>query len=812
MNMSELTALRLSTRIVSLGAGLWLTGAVTGGNLSLDDLIGRRVEGRLDQRKARRFLEDVADVLAEHLITSTTLEFPSLTHEEKDLIASSVASILDQAPIRDEPIVSDTDLATIERRVRAVSDRPENSFGLSADALRFREYLIQESCVCIVSIAKTLPDSRIGAFSELLRRDAQILDQIHQVIKTLPGRTSDVSNDEFELHYRRTVTLRLDQMELFGVTIDEASRRYPLATAYVALTAKSNEGSYRTDDFLRQTQRLLLLGDAGTGKSTFLRWIGVRAACRSFSSDLNEWNSFIPFYIPLRIYVHTDLPRPAEFVAPIGGPMTQAVVPAGWVNSVLVDGRSCVLIDGVDELPVERLPEIGQWLSELVESFPDVRYVVTARQTGTGSNWLQHIGFKEASLQPMLESEMRELIVRWYQTAAMERSAELQPFDSALFRRQLTDLISVSRDLQELATNPLLCALLCALYLRSWAHLPADKLQFYDAAIDMLLERRDAERLILTYRARLSREEKLLVLRDLAYWLMRNDSSHISRDQAINRIGHLTRSAHSEARPDTVLEDILQRSGMLYESASGEVSFIYHSFQEYLAAGEAVFLDDIDFLVESAGIERYRNVVILAAGQANVLQSQRLILGIIRQADEHLENKRYLILLALSCAGNAPALDARTVATMRSYALQVLPPRTQAEEHMLAEGGSSVLAWLQTMTGALSASYEKGTSSVEEVQTEINRFWREMQTSAELEAEVAAAGFNRNALTQAKEVPITVRAESSGVDPVTVVLTITFAPSVSRTLKDLWTTVLLPRIRRRLGDDAIGAESRVDVR
>jgi hypothetical protein len=52
------------------------------------------------------------------------------------------------------------------------------------------------------------------------------------------------------------------------------------------------------------------------------------------------------------------------------------------------------------------------------------------------------------------------------------------------------------------------------------------------------------------------------------------------------------------------------------------------------------------------------------------------------------------------------------------------------------------------------------------------------------------------------------RVGTSGVDPISTLLIITFAPAANRVLKDLWTTVLLPRIRRRWGDDAIGDESR----
>jgi hypothetical protein len=46
------------------------------------------------------------------------------------------------------------------------------------------------------------------------------------------------------------------------------------------------------------------------------------------------------------------------------------------------------------------------------------------------------------------------------------------------------------------------------------------------------------------------------------------------------------------------------------------------------------------------------------------------------------------------------------------------------------------------------------------------------------------------------------------VDPTTAVLLVSLAPSANRIIKDLWKKIVLPRIRERWGDDAIGEEKR----
>ena len=110
-------------------------------------------------------------------------------------------------------------------------------------------------------------------------------------------------------------------------------------------------------------------------------------------------------------------------------------------------------------------------------------------------------------------------------------------------------------------------------------------------------------------------------------------------------------------------------------------------------------------------------------------------------------------------------------------------------------------------------TYARGELSAEQLQQEIARFWAELKESQELQEEVAAQGNNMATLRDIESATaIKVRLDSSGTDPASVVLIVALAPSANRALKDLWATILLPRIRRRWGDDAIGDESQPDRR
>jgi hypothetical protein len=115
------------------------------------------------------------------------------------------------------------------------------------------------------------------------------------------------------------------------------------------------------------------------------------------------------------------------------------------------------------------------------------------------------------------------------------------------------------------------------------------------------------------------------------------------------------------------------------------------------------------------------------------------------------------------------------------------------------------------MAGAGEFFYTRGELSVDELEAEIAQFWQALDNpgSSALEAELSAAGLDQTALAGLdRESAITVRPVTSGVDPATAVLLVSLAPSANLIIKDLWEEVMLPRIKRRRGDDAIGEQKR----
>jgi hypothetical protein len=117
------------------------------------------------------------------------------------------------------------------------------------------------------------------------------------------------------------------------------------------------------------------------------------------------------------------------------------------------------------------------------------------------------------------------------------------------------------------------------------------------------------------------------------------------------------------------------------------------------------------------------------------------------------------------------------------------------------------------MSGDEELVYARGELSVEEIQSAIAQFWQILDNAGDpaLEGELREAGLERAMLAGVdRKDAIIVQAGSSGVDPTTAVILVTLAPSANLIIKDLWRKVVLPRILKQRGDDAIGEEKRSD--
>ncbi len=585
--------------------------------------------------------------------------------------------------------------------VQAVSLGPQELAGrvrrpadLSAAADALYEPVLLALCTHLIDHFTRRSTFVARTLVEQTRQARALAERLDVLAERLPSRTA--ADAAFEERYARWVVDTHDHVTIHGIDVGD---RWPLDDAYLSLettTTGHDPGGVadelggaraapqRAEAALRHLDRVLLRGGAGCGKTTLVQWLAVLAARQRGGAGALELRlaGRVPLVLPLRRLTRRGaaLPRPAEIPAAIDCPHTP---PEGWVERVLNAGRGLLLVDGIDEVPESERGEVRQWLVSLVRAFPDCLWLVTARPSAVGHDWLADAGFGDLSLAPMSGTDTETFVRRWHTAARLpEQSAE-----------DLLDALHRRPDLSRLATNPLMCGLICALHHTRHGYLPRGREALYQAALQMLLERRDQERRVRAG-VDLDAATQILLLQRLAYWLIRNERAEMEREDAVDVLADALPGMPALA--DTadaaqLYRFLLERSGLLREPADGVVDFVHRTFQDYLAAKAAVEARDIPWLVRQAHKDQFEDVIRMAVAHGRPGERDRLLRQLVKRGDTVQRHRIRLHLLAVACLEHAAELSPEVRDLVRDRAQQYLPPRCGEEADALAEAGPIIL-------------------------------------------------------------------------------------------------------------------------
>lgn len=511
----------------------------------------------------------------------------------------------------------------------------------------------------------------------------------------------------FEARYCAAVAERMDRLELFGIRLRDREFHYSIRSAYMSLQAHSrgrilpdSDRPLRIEDLLRGQRRMLVTGEAGSGKTTLLRRVALWAARDGFPETLADWAGAVPFFLVVRhFFFETNGPEPERFLDQIGM-MLRAELPPRWIRRLMHEGRAVLLIDGVDELTAaERDVFWGVWLPELLGQYPRVRMIVASRPSALSAGRHGHAGLPEAALQPMGPADQRAFIARWHRAVAEERPDRAA--DLANRRHDLLDRLMRDRDLRRLASNPLLCALICTLHHEQRLSLPNDRIRLYDDAIAMLLAGRDELRGVpASAEVRPGEAQRKALLGELAYWMTRNGYAEVTFEEAVDRIAHYARPFGGTADPDDLVRMLLLRSGILCEPGLGRVGFVHPTFQRFLGAKQALAHRDLGQIVNRAGEDdQWREMFVMTVRLAPEHDRSRLVHGLLARASQGTSLRADLVLLAAEAVGEAPDVDPALRIEVARLAARLLPPASPEEAFALAMIGQPLLGMLPESLG-----------------------------------------------------------------------------------------------------------------
>ncbi|MFF7335255.1 NACHT domain-containing protein [Streptomyces sp. NPDC008150] len=559
---------------------------------------------------------------------------------------------------------------------------------LAVDSAYFLDSATEWACLHILEFFTRRSTFLARTLVEQSRTQAQLIARIDELISRVPR--PDVGDTAFERRYRDYVTARHKHITIYGIDLRDSPDRWPLEVAYLSLEATAQSrpadpswtmtGGIPSEPGTTQLpaedvltggpRRVLLRGDAGSGKTTLVQWLAVTAAR---DGDL------VPYVLPLRTLVRAPaLPAPGAFLDAVGCPHAP---PAGWAERVLTTGRGLVLVDGLDEVPAADRRRARDWLTALVAAFPDNRWLLTSRPTAVRADWLADEGFGETTLSPMRRAEVATFVRRWHAAAG-----------AAEFEERLLDSLRTKRDLARLATNPLMCGLICALHRERRGYLPTGRKELYDAALAMLLTRRDRERgMGAVDGVELGEEAQVEILQRIAYALVLSGRTEMDLGTAEGIVERCLPSIVSAGRQGdarTILDTLLLRSGLLRQPAHGVIDFVHRTFQDHLGARYAVEEGHLDVLVSRADDTQWEDVIRMAVAHARPRERASLIRRLL-----DLDTPR-TTLQALACLEQAATVDSGVRREVEERAAGLIPPATTREAWELAKAGPLVLELL----------------------------------------------------------------------------------------------------------------------
>jgi len=409
--------------------------------------------------------------------------------------------------------------------------------------------------------------------------------------------------------------------------------------------------------------KLMVLGKPGAGKTTFLKSLAVEC----IQPETNFFADLVPLFVTLREFVKaahkTQSWKLLDYLVCVLAEQWNGCDRAN-AKEILAQGRSLVLLDGLDEVPPGDLENVIDAVREFGYSIN--RLVITCRTQSQ-----QDLdGFTDVEVADFTPEQVERFVENWFNTVDSGSQESLAP---KLWEQiRATD----NKPIAELAVTPVLLNLICAVFRDEQGNIPKKRVELYTKGMRQLLER--LKRTPIDERLTIDVKEEFLA--ELALMLFENND-YFPEQQTLERfISNYFGVKPSVARK--ILKLFETETGLLIERSVGYWSFSHLTFQEYFAAKAAIERPDFpnqrttkSGILEYITRENWREVFYMMSEILDKPDS--LLLSIKDFADSLLANDSKLqeLLIWLDEKSKSIKSSHRLNAIRALYLARVLNPR-----------------------------------------------------------------------------------------------------------------------------------------
>lgn len=375
-----------------------------------------------------------------------------------------------------------------------------------------------------------------------------------------------------------------------------------------------------------QEQYLMVLGDPGIGKSTFLRKVGLEALKGNKDSYQHP---LTPVLLELKNFKENEINIQAlieEEFKICGFPNVEKNI-----SNKLEKGELLILLDGLDEVPTANVYNVIEKIQDFVDRHHKNRFILSCR-TAARTHLRQ---FTDIEIVEFDDQQIQSFIEHWF-SSELDRKNETAKNCWELLQKE------EYKSAKELAHTPLLLTFLCWVY-DDKQSFPTNRSCLYQNALRILLETWSAEKRLpnrgLVYE-NLSIEQEEILLSEVAYQNFVADKLFLEKREIVKQIkDHLKQNLNAPQHLDgeKVLKTIEIEQGILVERARDVYSFSHLTLQEYLTAQYIYDNDLIEETVKNHITEtRWQEVFLLVAGLMRG-KADKLLLAMEKEAHNYLK-------------------------------------------------------------------------------------------------------------------------------------------------------------------------------